>query len=261
VSEGRPAPPVTVVVPGRSGRAPEVLAQAAVGQASERSSPPPRRRGGVLLLLVVLVLAVASVAGHQGDRPAPAPAAGVPQAVSDVQATAQLLSQDARQVQLLVEVRIAAEPATTGLPGSAAPSAQVRLLGISAPGLAVRLGDRPPPLLLGYVGRFGPGREQVVRLTVDVVALGCAAPEPARRLTAALRRSTASSDADSTVLIRDRPEVTQALEALVRRSCGGAGRTRTGTGTTAPRGPHEPASVESGPPRSSWATATRSHHS
>jgi hypothetical protein len=58
-------------------------------------------------------------------------------------------------VRLLVEVRIAAEPRATGLPGSG-PAAQVRLQGISAPGAGRARSGRPLPLLLGYVGRFGP---------------------------------------------------------------------------------------------------------
>jgi hypothetical protein len=237
VSEGRPAPPVTVVVARRPGRAQEVLAQAAAEQTPARRSAAPRRNRGLLLLLAVLVLAGASVGIDRRDRPSPPPEAVTPPAFAGVTASAQLLSQEALRVRLLVEVRIAAEPASTGLPGSGAPAAQLRLQGISAPDLTVRLVDAPPPLVLGYVGRFGPGLEQVVRLTVEVVAGGCAEPEPARRLTMSLTRSTASSDVDGTVRLRDRPELTQALEALVRRSCDGAGRPLPDGGLRSPRSP------------------------
>jgi hypothetical protein len=127
-------------------------------------------------------------------------------------------------VRLLVEVRIEAEPADTGLPGSGASAAQVRLQGITSPGLAVRLDDRQPPLLLGYVGRFGSGLEQVVQLTVHVVALGCVEREQPRRLFLSLTRTSATSDdVSATLQVQDSAVVAAALDELVRRSCTSAG--------------------------------------
>jgi hypothetical protein len=136
-----------------------------------------------------------------------------------VQGSAQLVSQDRLRVRLLVEVRIAAQPVESGLPGSSAAAAQVRLERIRVAGLGVRYGTRPPPVLLGYVGRFGSGLEQVVRLTVDVVALGCADTAGPPRLTMGLTRSTASGEVDGTVRVQDGAGVAEALEALEARGC------------------------------------------
>jgi hypothetical protein len=70
------------------------------------------------------------------------------------------------------------------------------------------------------VGRFGSGLEQVVRLTVDVVALGCVERERPRRLSLALTRSSATSgDVTAGVRVQDSAEVAAALDELVRRSC------------------------------------------
>ena len=215
-------------MPGAAGRAGEVLAQEPAEPTGERPGTSRRRRPAVLLLLAVLLLGAASVAVDRQERPEPAPEQQVVSpAFPGVQASSQLVSQDRLRVRLLVEVRIAAGAATTALPDTGASAAQVRLQGISAPGLVVRIGEYGPPVLLGYVGRFGSGLEQVVRLTVDVVALGCAEPERPRRLAMSLTRSSGtpgSPDVDATLQVRDRAEVAQALEALVRRSCRGAGR-------------------------------------
>jgi len=180
----------------------------------------------------VLLLGGASVGADLLDRSGPQPRREptrvAPSLFPGLDATAQVVAQDSLRVRLLVEVRIAAQPVRpvqpvqpvrTGRPGGSASAAQVRLQAITAPGLVVRLGDRPAPLLLGYVGRFGSGLEQVVELTVDVVALGCAEPDRPRRLSLSVRRSTGATDVDATVPVQDRSGVTQALEELVRRSC------------------------------------------
>jgi hypothetical protein len=208
-----------VVVPGPAGERPVEVVQEP--RASTPPPPPARRRWGLGLLAVVLVLSGASAVVDRLDRPEPARA--VPSPFAGVRATARVLAQDPLQVRLLVEVRIQAEPADTGLPGSGASAAQVRLGGVISPGLAVRLGDRPP-VLLGYVGRFGSGVEQVVRLTVDVVALGCVEREQPRRLFLSLTRTSATSDdVSATVQVQDSAQVAAALDELVRRSCTSAG--------------------------------------
>ena len=209
------------MVPGGSGRAGEVLAQGGLEPAPDRPGRLPRGRRGTALVLAVLVLGLggASALIERPDPP-PAPEQQAPDLFPGVQASSQLLSEDRLRVRLLVEVRIASQPAATGLPGSGFSAVQVRLQGISAPGLVVRATGRPLPLLLGYVGRFGSGLEQVVRLTVDVVALGCAEPARPRRLALALSRYTVDGEVEGVVQVRDRAEVVQALEDLVQRSCG-----------------------------------------
>jgi hypothetical protein len=234
VDQRRPPPPVTVIVPGRSNRACEVLAQADDGAEPVQAGPRrPGRRAGAVLLLAGLLLVGASVSVEQPDPPAPEVA---PDPLAAVGASSQLLTQDELRVRLLVEVRIAVPPPAAGLAGTRPASAQVLLEGLSSPGLVVRLPGRPLPVPLGYLGRTDTGSdastdtatgtvfEQVVRLTVDAVALGCVEPQRPRRLALQVSRGPRGSGVGSTVAVRDRAEVVEALEGLVRRSCGRPGR-------------------------------------
>jgi hypothetical protein len=179
------------------------------------------------------------VSVEQREPPAPEVA---PDPLAAVGASSQLLTQDELRVRLLVEVRIAVPPPAAGLAGTRPASAQVLLEGLSSPGLVVRLPGRPLPVPLGYLGRAGTGSdagtgtdtgtgtvfdtgtgtvfEQVVRLTVDAVALGCVEPQRPRRLALQVSRGPRGSGVAATVAVRDRAEVVEALEGLVRRSCG-----------------------------------------
>jgi hypothetical protein len=208
-------------VPSRAGGAGEVLAQADDGpEPAPGGRGRPSRRTGAVLLLAGLVVAGAAVSVEQRDRPAPDVP---PDPLPGVQANSQLLTQDELRVRLLVEVRIAGAAPADGLAGTRPASAQVLLEGLSSPGLVVRLPGRPLPVPLGYLGRTGTGLEQVVRLTVDAVALGCAEPQRPRRLALEVSRGPSGSGIAASVAVRDRAEVTEALEGLVRRSCGRLG--------------------------------------
>jgi hypothetical protein len=146
----------------------------------------------------------------------------VPQPLDAVRASSQLLSEDDLRVRLLLEVRILGAP-PAGPPDTRPSAATVLLQGLSSPGLVVRLPGQPLPVPLGTLGPPGTGLEQVVRLTVDVVALGCAEPPQPRRLALEVTRGEGATGLAGTVPVRDRAEVVQALEGLVRRSCGRPG--------------------------------------
>jgi hypothetical protein len=147
----------------------------------------------------------------------------VPDPLDAVRASSQLLSQDELRVRLLLEVRIVGAP-PAGPPDTRPSAATVLLQGLSSPGLVVRLAGQPLPVPLGSLGPPGTGLEQVVRLTVDAVALGCVEPQRPRRLALQVSRGPRGSGVGSTVAVRDRAEVVEALEGLVRRSCGRPGR-------------------------------------
>lgn len=226
---GRPPPPITVVVPGRGPVPAELLA---VG-------PPPERRPGLpgrlraLLVTVLLVLgagvmvAVDQRADRSDTRGAEVsgevPAASGAVAVGDfpgLRSTTQVVVEQTLAVQLLLEVRISAGPAPAVHERGSTRAVQVRLLQVGAEGFDVRLLQRPPPVLLGYVGRFGGGLEQVVRLSAEVVVAECAVAVAApRRIRLDLRRGDRGEGPAGSVLVQSSAETVRALDELVRRSC------------------------------------------
>jgi hypothetical protein len=113
-------------------------------------------------------------------RPSPAPERAR-RPFAGVRASSQLLSQDELRVRLLVEVRIACRAGRPGCRQRAA-AAQVRLQGCP-PGAGRAAAGRAAAVAARLRrARSARGLEQVVRLTVDVVALGLRGAERPRRL-------------------------------------------------------------------------------
>lgn len=206
----------------------EVLA---VGPPRERPPGLPGRLrallGAVLLVLGAGVLVAVDQRADRSDRRAAevgeVTAAGGAAAVDDfpgLRATTQVVVEQTLAVQLLLEVRISAAPAPAVHERGSARAVQVRLLHIGSEGFDVQLLQRPPPLLLGYVGRFGGGLEQVVRLSAEVVVADCAVAVAApRELRLDLRRGDRGEGPAGSVLVQTSAETVRALDELVRRSC------------------------------------------
>lgn len=200
--------------------------------------PPPERPPGLpgrlraLLAAVLLVLgagvlvAVDQRADRSDARGAEvgAGAAGGAVELEDfpgLRATTQVVVEQALAVQVLLEVRISAAPAPAVHERGSARAVQVRLLDVESEGFRVRLLQRPPPLVLGYVGRFGDGGlEQVVRLSAEVLVADCATAVAApHRIRLDLRRGDRGEGPTGSVLVRSSAETVRALDELVRRSC------------------------------------------
>lgn len=224
----RPPPPITVVVPGRGPAPAELLA---VGPPPERPAGlPGRLRALLAAVLLVLGAGVLVAVDQRAERPAgqdaqvgQVPAAGGAVAVDDfpgLRATAQVVVEQAMAVQVLLEVRISAAPAPAVHERGSARAVQVRLQHVRSEGFDVRLLQRPPPLLLGYVGRFGGGLEQVVRLSAEVGVADCATAVAApRRIRLDLRRGDRGEGPAGSVPVQSSAETVRALDELVRRSC------------------------------------------
>lgn len=225
---GRPPPPITVVVPGRG---PQPAALLAVGPPPERPPGLPVRLrallAAVLLVLGAGVLVAVDQRADRSDGPGrgvgEGPAAGGAVAVEDfpgLRATTQVVVAQALAVQVLLEVRISAAPAPAVSGRGSARAVQVRLLDVRSEGLDVRLLQGPPPLLLGYVGRFGGGLEQVVRLSAEIAVADCATAVAApRRIWLDLRRGDRAEGPAGSVPVQSSAETEREMDELVRRSC------------------------------------------
>jgi hypothetical protein len=209
----RPAPPVTVTIPGRGAAPAEVLA---VGDPAPRRPPlPPRLRALTAAVLLVLGSGVAAAVDQRSVEPPPPvpPQAGFP----GVTARAQLDEQRELVTLLQLEVVVAGGGTGQGDTGGDTEPEQLRLVDVTARGFSIQLVGRAVPLVLGEIGRFGSGLQYVVPLGAEVVVSDCSVEVGAqRRITVLLRRGDGPT---RPVRVDTGTAVVRALDDLVRRTC------------------------------------------
>jgi hypothetical protein len=184
------------------------------GPAARPRVPLPVRLR-VQLAAVLLVLLAGALAAL--DRPGPAPREQPAPSFPGVGATARL--DDEQELVVRVALRVVIEGRETGRGDTGGPdeAEQLRLVEVRARGFAVRLVERPTPLDLGAIGRFGSGLRSVVPVDAEITVVDCSVEVgAARSLVLSLRRDDGPA---GRVPVTSAPEVVRALDDLVRRSC------------------------------------------
>lgn len=204
MSTDRPAPPITVSIPGRGEAPAELLA---VGPApSRRPALPVRERATAWGAGLVLSAGVAFAATYE-EPPAPQPPRAVPVAPP---VSASVVSLDGER--FLERFGLLVRPAVRlarGDSGSPSVEEQVQVLALTARGFEVRLGTATPAALArGGVPTGFDVEVRVVDCSVDTQA--------PRRLELQVLQA---GGRPLTVRVDAGPEVVRALDRLVSRTC------------------------------------------
>ena len=157
-----------------------------------------------------------TVAGQEEPPPPPRPVAA-PIGVPGVTATVALVDDGEAATRVAIAVAIEGVSTGRGDTGGSAEPERLELVAVAGRGFAFRPLERPLPVPLGEVGRFGSGVPTVVPVPLDVVVADCSVDTRApRRIVLTVRRGGGPT---GRVLVASQPDVVRALDGLVVRSC------------------------------------------